>query len=124
MHDHWANRAWYFGPFKRLEAPKGQTAHAAVLQALGGEVWGEVPRYGVTPAVEAYAGALRDGETGIEFWALQRPDTRYGPRPRWFRHAESLTVEVRDGREVAMLKVAFVRITQDLLAEAATWTRP
>lgn len=94
----------------------------AVAQALSGEVWGEVPRHGITPTVEAYPGALREGESGIEFWAFQAPDTRYGPRPRWFRAGAFLTIEEDGGREVAKLDVAFVKITQDLLEEAAMWT--
>ena len=119
--DHHSMTATVYGPFRRLEAPKGQTARAAVDQALSGEVWGEVPRYGMTPTVQAYPGALRAGETGIEFWAFGPPDTRYGPQPRWFRAGAFLTIEEDGDREVAKLKVAFVRITQDLLEEAAKW---
>jgi hypothetical protein len=122
MLDHHANVATLYGPFHRLEAPRGQPVRAAVLQALSGEVWGEVPRYGLTPTVEAYPGRLQTGATGIEFWAFQRPDTRYGPRPRWFRAGPALRLEFDDGRDVAKLHVAFVLITQDLLEEAATWT--
>lgn len=85
---------------------------------------GEVPRTGYTPTVEAYPGALESGESGIEFWAFERPDTRYGPRPRWFRSGAFLVVEPDDGRDVAKLKVAFVKITQDLLEEASKWTAP
>lgn len=120
--DHYSRSATVYGPFRRLEAPKGQTARTAVEQALSGEIWGEVPRHGITPTVEAYPGELKDGESGIEFWAFGRPDTRFGPRPRWFQAGAFLTIEEDGGREVAKLLVAFVRITQDLLEEAATWT--
>src|ERR1044072_3743517 len=121
-HDHLASTALLYGPFRRLEAAKGQTARASIVQALSGEVWGEVPRNGFSPAVQAYPGALRDGESGIEFWAFAPPDTRFAPQPRWFRAGAFLAIEQDGGREVAKLKVAFVRITQDLLEEAATWT--
>jgi hypothetical protein len=122
--DHHQAVATVFGPFRRLQAEKGQTDWAAVQQALSGEVWGEVPRNGYTPTVEAYPGALEPGESGIEFWAFGRPDTRYGPRPRWFRSGPFLVVEPDDGRDVAKLKVAFVKITQDLLEEASKWLAP
>jgi hypothetical protein len=109
-----------FGPFCRLEAPKGQSAATAVLQALSGEVWGEVPRDGLRPAVQAHGRALRARESGIEFWAFQAPDTRFGPRPYWLTPGPSLVVEHDGGREVAKLQVAFVRVTQDLLHAAYT----
>jgi hypothetical protein len=103
-----------YGPFTRLEAAKGQSPATAVPQALSGEVWGEIPRYGETAAVQAHGRALRDGESGIEFYALAPPDTRWGP-PYWRRAGEHLVVEEDGGRPVAKLRVAFVRITQDLL---------
>ena len=84
--DHHSNTATVFGPFRRLQAAKGQSVATAVRQALSGEVWGEVPRYGFTPTVEAYPGELKEGETGIEFWAFQPPTAalvraRDGSRP-------------------------------------------
>lgn len=120
--DHHAS-ATVFGPFCRVEAPGGQTTKTAVLQALSGEVWGAAPRYGDTPQVQAFAArALKDGESGIEFWSFQPPDTRFGPAPYWLTPGDHLRVEHDPGagRELAKLRVAFIRITQDLLAEAAS----
>jgi hypothetical protein len=110
-----------FGPFCRLEAPKGQDAETVVLQALSGEIWGEAPRTGVRPTVQAYARLLRAGERGIEFWAFQAPDTLSGPRPAWRTPGPHLAIESEDGREVAKLRVAFVRISQDLLHASAAF---
>jgi hypothetical protein len=112
--DHHVNVPVY-GPFCRLQAGKGQSARTAVAQALSGEIWGEIPQHGVRPAVQAYGRPLRGGESGIEFWAFAAPDTRFGPRPYWQRPGPHLVVEHEDGREVAKLRVAFVRVTQDLL---------
>jgi hypothetical protein len=108
----------FYGPFHRRSAAKGQDAATAVLQALSGEVWGETPRHGATPAVQAYAGSIPDGQDGIEFWARQAPDSQFGPRPFWRIPGEHLRVELEGGREVAKLRVAFTRITQNLLSDA------
>ncbi|HET6509633.1 MAG TPA: hypothetical protein VFG42_22740 [Baekduia sp.] len=104
-----------FGPFCRLEAPKGQDANTVVLQVLSGEIWGEEARAGDGPTVQAYARPLRAGERGIEFWAFQAPDTLFGPRPSWRTPGSHLVIESEGGREVAKLRVAFVRVSQDLL---------
>jgi hypothetical protein len=106
-----------YGPFSRLKAAKGQTAATVVKQALSGEIWGETPRYGATPAVQAYGRGLRPGESGIEFYAFAPPDTRWGS-PYWRTENEHLAIEKAGGRAVAKLRVAFVRITQDLLDAA------
>jgi hypothetical protein len=103
-----------FGPFCHLEARRGQDAATVVLQILSGEIWGEAPRAGFRPTVQAYARPLRKGERGIEFWAFQAPDTLSGPRPAWRTPGPHLAIESEDGREVAKLRVAFVRISQGL----------
>lgn len=113
--DHHASAPVY-GPFCRLAARRGQNARTTVAQALSGEIWGEVPRFGVRPAVQAYARPLRAGESGIEFWAFEAPSTRFGPRPYWSLPGPHLIVELKCGREIAKLRVAFVRVTQDLLS--------
>ena len=84
-----------------------------VKQALSGEIWGEVPRWGRSPAVKAYRGALGSGESGIEFWAFQEPDSPYGPRQYWSTVGPYVTIDQET--EVAKLSVVFARITQDLV---------
>jgi hypothetical protein len=109
-----------FGPFCRLQTrTEHQDAATAVKQALSGEVWG-LTAFGLSrPEVQAHGRALNDGESGIEFYALAPPDSRYGPRPYWITPGEHLTVgRLDDGREVAKLRVAFVKITQDVLDAA------
>jgi hypothetical protein len=96
-------------------------AETVVLQALSGEIWGEAPRVGFRPSVKAYARPLRPGESGIEFWAFQAPDTLFGPRPNWRTPGPHLAIGSEDGREVAKLRVAFVRISQDLLHASAAF---
>jgi hypothetical protein len=110
-----------YGPYRRLETPgDGQNALTAVEQALSGEVWGKKVNGIWSPVVEAFGGCLRDGDTGIEFYALARPESAWG-RPKWQTVGPRLRVEVdTDGRDVAKLQVAFVKITQDLLDAIAT----
>lgn len=118
--DHHAGEAFY-GPFCRLEVTEGgQLLADAVKQALSGEIWGAVPNWGGSPQVQAYGRGLRPDETGIEFWARQAPDTRHGPRPYWLRPGPHLRIEHDNGRDLAKLRVAFVRISQDVLHAAAT----
>lgn len=61
-----------FGPFYRLESPT-QTPGAAALQESSGEMWGQAPRFGNTPQVKAYNGALPEGARGVEFTTPVRP---------------------------------------------------
>jgi hypothetical protein len=109
-----------FGPFCRLQTPTHhQNTATAVRQALSGEVWGATANGEARPVVQAHGRALREGESGIEFYAFAPPDDRYGPRPYWGTPGEHLTIEQQDdGREVAKLRVAFVKITQDVLNAA------
>lgn len=77
-----------YGPFHRKASPT-QTDRDALLQALGGEIWGRTPRGSAWPKVQAYLGPLPLDEAGIEFYTAAEPDpgdhpTRAGwtgPRP-------------------------------------------
>lgn len=102
-----------FGPFHRLVAPKVQDAETVVKQLLSGEIWGRPARWGYSPTVKAYAGALTAGESGIEFWSFQRPASPHAHRVYWRTGGRFVTID--HSNEVAKLQVAFVRITQDLL---------
>lgn len=108
------------GPFCRLEAIPGQDAATAVKQMLSGEIWGRAARHGVRAAVQAYGRPLRLGERGVEFWSFQPPNERFGPRPSWYKPGPHLRIETIDGREVAMMRVAFTRISQELLHDFLT----
>jgi hypothetical protein len=80
---------------------------------MSGEIWGRPARWGHSPTVKAYVGALTPGETGIEFWSFQAPDTAAGRRAYWRTRGPFVTID--DVTDTAKLHVAFVRITQDLL---------
>lgn len=103
-----------FGPFRRLLAPDVQDAETVVKQLLSGELWGRPASWGGSPMVKAHRGALERGERGIEFWSFQAPDTPAGPRIYWRTPGPYVTVD--SDEETAKLKVAFVRVTQDLLS--------
>jgi hypothetical protein len=90
-----------------------QDAPTAVRQLLSGEIWGRRSRFDLAPKVRAYRGPLRDGQRGIEFWSFQAPDHPFGPRAHWSSAGPFVTIDSTS--ETARLKVAFVRITQDLL---------
>ena len=100
-----------YGPFHRREAPNGQDTETIVRQVLSGELWGRVPLTGGDARVKAYRGPLPDDASGLEFWAFARPDND-GPRVFW-RIAKPF-VAVDTTEEVVKLKLAFVKITQDL----------
>ncbi|WP_445151735.1 hypothetical protein [Baekduia sp. Peel2402] len=100
-----------YGPFHRLEAPTGQDTKTLVKQVLSGELWGYPPLSGGDPRVKAYRNALPEGESGFEFWAFAEPDN-WGRRVFW-RTANPF-VEIDTNEEVVKLKLAFVKITQDL----------
>lgn len=105
------DRRTVYGPFHRREAPKGQDTAALVKQVLSGELWGYPPLSGGAARVKAYRDALPDGQSGFEFWAFAEPDN-WGPRVFW-RVAKPF-VDVDTGEDVVKLKLAFVKITQDL----------
>jgi hypothetical protein len=100
------------GPFSRLLAPDVQDADTIVKQLLSGEIWGEAPSWGGPPQVKAYARVLDADASGFEFWAFQAPDTRYGPRGLWYSPGPYVTID--EMQAVVRLRIAFVKITQDL----------
>jgi hypothetical protein len=102
-----------FGPFHRLLAPEVQDTETVLKQLMTGQIWGRPTRWGDSPAVKAYAGALASGDTGIEFWSFQAPDTPAGQRAYWRTNGPFVAIDKTN--ELARLHVAFVRITQDLL---------
>jgi len=115
--DHYAGEAFY-GPFCWLEVSEGgQRLADAVKQALSGEIWGAVPGWGGSPQVQAYGRGLRPDETASSSGPARRP-TPHGPRPYWLRPGPHLRVEQENGRDLAKLRVAFVRISQDILLAA------
>jgi hypothetical protein len=99
------------GPFHRREAPTGQDAETLVKQVLTGELWGRAPRYGGDPCVKAYRDGLPDGVSGVEFWSFAKPDN-WGPRVMWRTAKPHVVVDT--GQDIVKLKIAFVKITQDL----------
>lgn len=100
-----------YGPFYRLLAPT-QTARTVLDQLSNGQIWGRAPSWNGPPAVKAHVGSIPDGDSGIEFWAFQAPDSPYGTRAFWRRPGPE--VHLDDGGDLVKLNVAFVRITQDL----------
>ena len=102
-----------YGPFHRLLAPNVQDTATVVKQILSGELWGSPARWGNSPAVRAYAGTLPPGESGIEFWSFQAPESPHPYRVYWRTPGRFVTID--NTNEVAKLQVAFVRIAQDLL---------
>jgi hypothetical protein len=101
-----------YGPFHRLLAPEVQDAGTIVKQLLTGEVWGKSPSWGGSPQVKAYSRTLPNRASGFEFWAFQAPDTRHGPRGLWYSPGPYVTID--EMTAIVKLKIAFVRITQDL----------
>lgn len=71
-----------FGPFFRRESP---TQSGDVMRAIltSGELWGRPPRNSNVPAVQAFVGALPDGEPGFEFFAAATPHSTGGGRAFW-----------------------------------------
>jgi hypothetical protein len=87
-----------------------------VRQLLSGEIWGKTPRWGRGPAVQAYAGALEEGEEGVEFWSFQPPDNVFGPINHWSTEGEYVRIDTSS--ETAKLTVAFVRVSAGLIEES------
>jgi hypothetical protein len=72
------------GQFNRRENDKTQPKTLAPIQVATGEVWGRTPRNGLEPAVQAYAGKLRNCR-GIEFTTLVDPHPDGSPfEVRWY----------------------------------------
>ena len=105
-------RRYLYGPFFRLFSDT-QDAGAVQAQIKSGEIWGRVPRWGISPTVQAYPGLLPRGTSGIEFLAFAEPDRPFGPRSHWSISGPYLTIDPSNA--VARLSVAFIRVTQDLV---------
>lgn len=101
-----------FGPFHRLRSTT-QDAETMVAQLLSGEAWGRPPSWGGAPAVKAYAGALREGQSGFEFWSFQAPIRPQGPVVNWSIEGPYVTIDAED--QMAKLSVAFIRLTKDVI---------
>jgi hypothetical protein len=109
-------RRYLYGPFFRRFS-ETQTSATTVKQLLSGEIWGKTPRQGLSPTVQAFAGPLPAGETGIEFWAFQKPDNVFGPISHW--NSEGPYVTIDKAAEVAKLSAAFVRVSPSLIKESS-----
>jgi hypothetical protein len=105
-------RRYLYGPFFRRFS-ETQSPATTVKQLLTGEIWGKTPRWGRSPAVQAFAGPLPSGTTGIEFWAFQSPDNVFGPINHWSSEGPYVTIDT--AAEVAKLSAAFVRVSADLI---------
>jgi hypothetical protein len=93
-----------FGPFCRWESTS-QTVAVARFQVASGEIWGDTPRGGLEPTVQAYPWALAADRRGIEFTTPIRPYPMSSPfEARWYL---SLTPGVvrrrRNGKDYACI---------------------
>jgi hypothetical protein len=104
--------AQLFGPFHRL-ASGTQDLATTKLQLVSGEIWGKIPRPGISPAVQAYSGPLDATDSGIEFWAFALPDFLWGPINRWSKGGQYVTIDSQS--ETAKLNVAISKVSADLL---------
>ncbi|MDR2985332.1 MAG: hypothetical protein LBV34_10880, partial [Nocardiopsaceae bacterium] len=104
-----ATDAGGFGPFYRLETST-QTPEVAAQQEASGQIWGRTPFGGIKPAVQAYPGALPEGERGIEFFTDVAPDSPYGPIAQWT--GPRAGVEVDENEEFAKICVLIAQNTQ------------
>jgi hypothetical protein len=92
------------GPFCRWESTS-QTPVIALLQVASGEIWGDTPRGGLEPTVQAYPWALAPGRRGIEF------TTPIGPYPlsspfeaRWYLTlTPGVILRQKNGRDYACI---------------------
>ncbi|HEV3000091.1 MAG TPA: hypothetical protein VGW75_05060 [Solirubrobacteraceae bacterium] len=72
-----------YGPFKRLQNDRTQTANDMEAILRTGELWGRIPYGGHEPAAQAYTGALAEDESGFEFYADVPPHNPWVGTPRW-----------------------------------------
>jgi hypothetical protein len=105
-------RLYLYGPFHR-RASTTQTAQTTKKQLLSGEIWGKPPRWGLGPAVQAFAGPLDVEEKGIEFWSFQPPDNIFGPINHWSTEGQYVRIDM--STETARLSATFVRISASLI---------
>jgi len=98
-----------YGPFHRLWSST-QSVETMRKVLRSGELWGRAPRYGLSPAVQAYAGRLPDGKQGFEFFAAVPPDRPFGPQSYWRARLDG---GVRGDHEWAKLRVVLSRVSQE-----------
>ncbi len=76
--------AQVYGPFHRLESTTQRPSDAA-RSAEDSFLWGNTPRSGFEPTVQAYEGPLPHGARGIEFYTTTPPHPDGLPhQPHWY----------------------------------------
>ncbi len=78
-----------------------------------GELWGRPPRGSDFPAVQAYAGALREGDLGFEFWTFAKPFNAFGSVVYWYLHKRTDGLVWGDGTW-AKIEVLVATVRQEL----------
>ena len=74
----------FAGPYHRQESPT-QTPAIAVIQVTSGEIWGDVPRGGRWPTVQAYPLPLPADCRGVQFTSDIQPYPYGAPHEaRWY----------------------------------------
>lgn len=93
------------GQFNRRENGATQPKSLAPIQVASGEVWGRTPRNGFEPAVQAYAGKLKN-HRGIDFTTLIDPHPDGSPlEVRWYLTATpGVEYRCKDGEDFACIK--------------------
>jgi hypothetical protein len=94
-----------FGPFCRWESIS-QTAAIALIQVASREIWGDTPRGGLEPTVQAYPWALASNRRGIEFTTPISPHPMSSPlEARWYLTLTPGVVRRRkDGKDYASIR--------------------
>jgi RHS repeat-associated protein len=97
--------------YHRRQSPT-QTPEHARLQQESGELWGKAPRYGRTPAVQAFRGPLPAGVAGIEFATPVRPDSDGGALVYWSSGRPDVETFELNGEEYAKIPIVVTKNTQ------------
>ena len=97
--------------YHRRQSPT-QTPEHARLQQESGELWGKAPRYGRTPAVQAFRGPLPAGVPGIEFATPVRPDSDGGALVYWSSGRPDVETFELNGEEYAKIPIVVTKNTQ------------
>jgi hypothetical protein len=94
--------------YHRLASPT-QTPLVAMKQMEIQEIWGNTPRNGFAPKVEAYVGCLPVGADGIEFTTEVLPDSGCPPmRANWSGNRNGVKLE----DDFAKISVTITHCTQ------------
>ena len=93
------------GQFNRRENDNTQPKSLAPTQVATGEVWGRTRRNGFEPAVQAYAGKLKN-RRGIDFTTLIDPHPDGSPlEVSWYLTATpGVEYRCKDGEDFACIK--------------------